>query len=194
MKTILAAVALLFVSAGVSASGNLRVNVTGPASESATVKISNTQLSTFDIKVTDEDGRTIFTKQTQSPSKDYIRQYDFSQLENGIYFLTVKAENTTNETKFSVKNGTIELIGERKMLEPYFNFEDDKLKMTFLNFSTEESTLIVYDDNRNELYSKKLSADFNIQHGLDMSNLPKGAYEIVLSTDSNLYDFNVSID
>jgi hypothetical protein len=194
MKTIFAALALLFVSAGVSASGNLRVNVTGLASESATVKISNTQLSTFDIKVTDEDGRTIFTKQTQSPSKDYIRQYDFSQLENGIYFLTVKAEKTTNESKISVKNGEIELIGERKMLEPYFNFEDEELKMTFLNFSSEESTFIVYDDKRNELYSKKLSADFNIQHGLDMSNLPKGAYEIVLSTDSNLYDFNVSID
>jgi hypothetical protein len=194
MKTIFAVLAFIFVSAGVSASGNLRVSLTGPTSESATVKISNTQLSTYDIKVTDENGRTIFTKQTESSSKDYIRQYDFSQLENGIYFLTVKAEKTTNETKFSVKNGAIELIGERKILEPYFNFEDDKLKMTFLNFSTEESTLIVYDDKRNELYSKKLSADFNIQHGLDMSNLPKGAYEIVLSTDSNLFDFNVSID
>jgi hypothetical protein len=194
MKTIFAVLAFIFVSAGVSASGNLRVSLTGPTSESATLKISNTQLSTYDIKVTDENGRTIFTKQTESSSKDYIRQYDFSQLENGIYFLTVKAEKTTNETKFSVKNGAIELIGERKILEPYFNFEDDKLKMTFLNFSTEESTLIVYDDKRNELYSKKLSADFNIQHGLDMSNLPKGAYEIVLSTDSNLYDFNVSID
>jgi len=194
MKTFFAALALLFVSAGVSASGNLRVNVTGPASESATVKISNTQLSTFDIKVTDEDGRTIFTKKTQSPSKDYNRKYDFSQLENGIYFLTVKAEKTTNETKFSVKNGEIELMGERKMLEPYFNFDDKKLKMTFLNFSAEESSLIVYDDNRNELYSKKLSTDFNIQHGLDMSNLPKGDYEIVLSTNINLYDFSVSID
>jgi hypothetical protein len=106
----------------------------------------------------------------------------------------VKADKATNQTKFSVMNGEFQLIGERKMLEPYFNFDDNNLKMTFLNFSTEQSTLIVYDDKRNELYSKKLSADFNVQHGLDMSNLPKGSYEVVLSTDNNLYDFNVSID
>lgn len=194
MKTIFAALVLLFVSVGVSASGNLKVNLNGANSDMATVKISNTQMSTFEIEVSDESGNVLFTKQTTAPSSIYDRNYDFSALDNGIYFLTVKVANETNETKFSINNGEFKVLEESKTLKPVFSLDDKKLKMTFLNFSAEESTLIVYDDKRNELYTKELSADFNIQHGLDMSKLPKGSYEIVLSTESDLYDYNVLID
>ena len=189
----MAVAAATLISGGVFASGNLKVNFTGVRADMAVIEISNTNQSIFEIEVKNEEGEVIFWKETNTPTTNYKKTYDFSKLEEGNYFLTVNIDRETQETKFVVENGTLRMIEEKKMLEPFFSFNNNALKMTYLNFAGEGASLHIYDENRNELYVKNFSAEFNVQHGLSMAKLPKGSYDVVLSTESNSYNYGVTI-
>ena len=121
------------------------------------------------------------------------KNYDFSKLEDGKYYLKVSVGNESHESEFEVNRGNLNLLGEKKIVEPYFSFNNNELKMTYLNFSKEKAKMYVYDVYGNELYSKKFNNEFNIQHGLNLSRLPQGTYSVLLSTDGNSYNYDVSL-
>jgi hypothetical protein len=158
------------------------------------VEITNVKMSTFEIDVRNDMGELVFSKETSAPATSYKRNYDFSRLEDGTYFFTVKVDNELTETKFKIERGEVKIIEEKKMVDPVFVMDNKQLKMSFLNFSQENSTLIVYDKLRNPLYEKELKPDFVTQHGLDFSKAKSGKYEVILSSGNNIYSYDVLID
>lgn len=197
MKTIrnlFAAVLAVFVFGGAMASGNLRVNIKSLNNDLTEVEILNTKSSVFAIDVKNAQGEIVFYKETKSPSENYKRVYDFSKLENGSYFLTVKIDNEWKETKFEIKNGKMNFVKQKKIVSPVFIFSNNQLKLSYLNFEEENSTLIIYDNNRNVLYQKDLRSDFITQHGLDFSKTARGNYEAVLSSGNEVFSYNIYVD
>lgn len=194
MKTIAALLTVIISGTTAMATGNLRVNVGNTDADVAMVEISNLTESTFEIDVRDEYGDLIFFKKTQEPSTSYKRNYDFSALEDGIYSLSVSVGNETTHTRFRIDEGMIRVVNETKMVRPVFLFEDNALKLTYLNFAGEKVGLYVYDRSNQELYKKDLKSDFAIHHGLDFSKLPRGKYEVVLASGNEVYDYQVNID
>jgi len=194
MKNLFAlAIAVLIVN-GAMASGNLRVNIASGNNEFAEVEISNVAMSTFEIDVKDENGDIVFYKETQAPASNYKRNYDFSKLADGNYYFTVKIENESTETKFNINRGELTVFEEKKMVDPVFMFENNELKLTYLNFSEENTSLIVYDSSRNQLYEKDLKSNFVNHHGIDFSKVAKGNYEVVLSSGNDIHSYDVFID
>jgi hypothetical protein len=194
MKTIFALVLAVFVYGSVNASGNLRVNITDLNNSLTEVEILNAKMSMFEIDVKNEKGELVFFKETTSPATNYKRKYDFSKLENGVYFFTVKIDNELKETKFRIENGKMTVLKQTKMVEPVFIFDDNQLKLSYLNFDGENSSFIVYDSNRNELYRKNLNSDFITQHGLDFSKATRGSYRAVLSSGNNVFSYDIFVD
>ncbi len=194
MKTIFALVLAVFIYGGVIASGNLRVNITDLNNSLTEVEILNAKMSMFEIDVKNEKGELVFYKETKSPATNYKRKYDFSKLENGVYFFTVKIDNESKETKFSIENGKMTVLKQTKMVEPVFMFNDNQLKLSYLNFDEESTSLTVYDSNRNQMYQKDLKSDFVTQHGLDFSKAARGSYRAVLSTGFNAYTYDIYVD
>lgn len=195
MKTMKNSILVLFallISGSIFASRNLKVNFTGVKSDLAIVEISNVKSSPIEITVKNDVGEVIFSKATQ-PATNYKKNYDFSKLEDGTYYLTVKVDNEINESEFQVERGTLNLVGEKKIVLPYFSFNNNELKMTYLNFSEEKASMIVYDVYGNELYSKRFNNEFNIQHGINLARLPKGSYSVVFSTNDDSYNYSVSV-
>ena len=194
MKNLFAlAIAILIVN-GAMASGNLRVNIASGNNEFAEVEISNVAMSTFEIDVKDENGDIVFYKETQAPASNYKRNYDFSKLADGNYYFSVKIENESTETKFNINSGELTVFEEKKMVDPVFMFENNELKLTYLNFSEENTSLIVYDSSRNQLYEKDLKSNFVNHHGIDFSKVAKGNYEVVLSSGNDIHSYDVFID
>ena len=72
--------------------------------------------------------------------------------------------------------------------------KNKELKFSYLNFNKEETSVLVYDNNRNMLFEKNLSPEFVTQHGFDFSKVPRGNYEVVLSSGNNVYSYDVFID
>jgi hypothetical protein len=194
MKTIFAVAIAGLIGSSALASGNLKVNITNGSKDLAEVEISNVKMSKFEIAVTDDNGEVIFYKETKAPAASYKRIYDFSRLDDGTYFFTVKIDNETTETKFSIEKGQVKVVEEKKMVYPVFVMDNKQLKLTYLNFAKENSKLIVYDRFRNSVYEKDLKSDFVTQHGIDLSNTPRGNYEVVLSSGDSVHSYNVFID
>lgn len=194
MKNLFAAAIAVLLVNGAMASGNLKVNIASGNSEFAEVEISNVAMSTFEIDVKDENGEVVFYKETKAPATNYKRKYDFSNLADGTYFFTVKIDKESHETKFEIDNGQVNVMEEKKMVDPVFTFENNELKMTYLNFSGENTSLLVYDSRRNQLYEKDLKSDFATHHGIDFSKAPKGNYEVVLSSGNEVHSYDVFID
>lgn len=194
MKSILALLVAGLIGTSAMASGNLRVNIAPGINERTNVEISNARMSTFKINVTNEYGEVIFNKETKSPANTYKRSYDFSRLDDGTYFFTVKVDNETTETKFDIERGEMKIIEETKMIDPVFLMDNKQLKLSYLNFQQENTKLYIYDKFRNPVYEKDLKSDFVQQHGVDFSKAPRGNYEVVLSSGNSLHSYDVVID
>jgi hypothetical protein len=185
---------LAVLSAGtVMATGNLRMNISSGEKDEAVVEISNLKTSVFQIDVKDENGEVIFYKKTKVPSTNYKRVYDFSRLDDGTYSMTVKIDRELTEKRFDIRNGQVNVLAEKKVVEPFFVHDNQQFKMSYLNFSGDDVKLFVYDNNRNEIYKKDFSSDFTIHHGLDLSKLPRGNYEFVLSSGNEIFDYKIRL-
>ncbi|MDO8928522.1 MAG: hypothetical protein Q7W54_06005 [Bacteroidota bacterium] len=196
MKTI-SKLAMLFAFVAFAntlmASGNLKVNILPLTSEKAVVAISNSSAANFKISIANEKGETVYYKETAAGSNDYRKVFDFSNLEKGDYKLAVSVDGSTAERLFKIENKNIAVGKEKSIMEPYFAYKEGVLKMSYLNFSEENLSLNFYD--KNELvYSKKIGDKFNVNEGFNLSKLNKGAYSVVLSTDSNSYTYNLNVE
>ncbi len=80
------------------------------------------------------------------------------------------------------------------MVDPVFVFDNKELKFSYLNFNGDNTTLTVYDSERNLLHEKNLKSDFVTQHGVNFSKAPRGTYEVVLSSGNEVHSYDVSID
>lgn len=195
MKTILK-VTLLFAFVAFAntlfAVGNLKVNIIPLSSEKAVVAISSLTDSNLKISVTDDIGRLVYYKETTDPSANYRKVYNFSDLEDGKYNLSVVSDNLTTERQFEISNKTITVGEEKTMLEPFFSYEDGYLKFSYLNFNKENVSLYFFD--KNELvYSKKIGRDFKVNSALNLSKLKEGNYVAILAAGGKEYKYPIDI-
>lgn len=174
------------------ASGNLKVNILPLNAEKAVVAISTLSNSNFNITIADENGQIVFYRENLGPDKNYRKVYDFSDLENGTYQLTVVSDDLTAERQFQKSRGHIEVGEEKTTLEPFFVYESNILKCSFLNFNKEDITLYFYKNNV-EVFSKAIGHDFIIQQALDLSKLGKGSFEAVLSAGIKQFSYPIKI-
>lgn len=195
LKTSLALLALILTSGAVMATGNLKVNVTPVKSEKAVVNVSSSAQSHFEIEVRNDAGDLVFYKETNSPSKSYNKLYDFSNLEDGLYTFKVKLDKQVSTSNLDISNGNVAVVSERKDAEPYFTLENNKLKMSFLNYENEDVKLYLYDNSTNELVMEKdLESEFAINYGLDFTQVKNGNYDAVLTSKNKYYKYNVVVD
>jgi len=198
MKTIktISKLTMLFAFVAIAntlmASGNLKVNILPLTSEKAVVAISNTTASNFQISIANDNGETIYYKETGADSKDYRKIFDFSNLEDGDYKLTASVDGLTTERSFKVDKRNIAVGKEKTDMEPYFAYKEGVLVLSYLNFSEENVSLNFYDKD-DLVYTKELGNKFNLNEGFDMSKLANGEYTVVLSTNDKSYNYNVEV-
>jgi hypothetical protein len=195
IRTSLVLIALLFVSGAVVASGNLKVNITPAETDKAVVDVTSAAQSLYVIELKDQRGDIVFYKETKSPSDSYKKLYNFSNLDDGSYTFTVKIDNEMETKTLDIRYGDVKVLNSRKDLAPFFNFEDNKLKFSYLNFEQEDVKLYLYDSKTRDLVmEKKFDSDFAITDGLDFSKAQSGTYEAVLSGNYKFYTYEVVVD
>ncbi|MFY9153899.1 MAG: hypothetical protein WAO52_17900 [Prolixibacteraceae bacterium] len=195
MKTILKMTLVIAFAAFANtmlANGNLKVNLLPISGEKAIMDISTLSNSKFTITVTDEKNQIVFFKETAEPVEYYHKVYDFSDLQEGLYFLTVECNDLKSECQFEKRHGSIEVGKEKITLEPFFGYQDGIIRCTYLNFPKEKVKLSFYENDQ-LLYSKEIGRNFNVNEGLNVSKLGKGEYVAVLSAGNNEYYYPIEI-
>ena len=195
MKTMLKVTflfALVAFASTLFASGNLKVNILPVDSEKALVAISTLSDSNFNITITDDNDHIVYYRENTDPGENYRKVYNFSDLEDGTYKLTVVSNDLTAERQFEKSHGLIKVGEEKTTLEPFFGYEDGILRCSYLNFTKEDMTLYFFKNNE-PIYSKEIGRDFNVQQALNLSKLGKGTYEAVLTAGGKQFTYPIEI-
>jgi hypothetical protein len=192
MKTIkfLSTVVAVSIVAIATAVEKPKMKVVPLTPDRAVVSIHNNNAAVFELSIVAKSGDLVYYKQSAKPLNSYQKVYDFKELENGNYTLTLKVNDTRLSKEFEVASSGI-YVGESKMrFDPYFAFSGDVLKLSYLNFDGESYALNIYNEN-GLVYKTKLGKDFNMVNGYDLSALESGSYEVVLSSASNEFTYSL---
>lgn len=189
MKTIITVMAVAIVAIA-TAVEKPKMNVVPLTADRAVVSIQNETAAMFKLSIYAENGDLVYYKQSAKPLNNYQKVFDFKNLENGIYTMNLKVNDTRVSKEFAVASNEI-TIGESKFrFDPYFNFSDEVLKLSYLNFDSESFSLSIYNEE-GVVYQTKLGNDFALTTGYDLSALSSGKYEVVMSSLSNEFSFNL---
>lgn len=167
-----------------------KMSVTPITTNRAVVSILNENPAVFEMSIEDRNGAVVYYKQTNSALTDYRKVFDFEGLDAGEYVFNLKVNDTKVSNNFEVSNNGI-VVGESKMhFDPYFNYTNNVLQLSYLNFDQERLMLKFFDENR-LVYKTELGKDFNIATGYDLSKLERGTYRVVLSSNKSQYTYDL---
>ena len=192
MKTIkfLSTVMAIAIVAVASAVEKPKMNVVPLTPDRAVISIQNDNAALFELSIVAENGDLVYYKESTKPLNSYQKIFDFTQLENGNYTLKLKINDTSLSKDFQVASKGI-YVGESKLrFDPYFAFQDNVLKLSYLNFDGENFSLDIYDKD-GLIYKSKLGKDFNMVSGYDLSALTEGKYDVVMSSLNKEFTFSL---
>ena len=192
MKTIKLAITILAVASAAIVYGveKPKLNVIPVTADRAVVSVKNENPAVMEVSIKAANGDLVYYKQTEEPITDYRKIYDFADLVAGEYVLNLKVNTTEVTNEFEVSREGI-VLGETKMrFDPYFDYNEDVLKLSYLNFDQENLRLSFYNEE-GLVYKTKIGNDFNIATGYDLSKLEHGSYRVVLSSFNREFAFNL---
>jgi len=190
IRTLTMTFAILVLANVAMATGNLRVDILPLTAERAVVAISNSAESNFEISIENSAGEIVYYKETEGKVLDYRKVYDFSRLEDGQYTLVVNIDGATSKREFSIDSRNIAVGKLKNLVKPYFAFDNDVLRVAYLNYPGETMDLMIYEGD-NLIYNKALENTFSVNEGLNLSKLKTGNYQVVLATGDEVYDYTV---
>ena len=185
--------ALVVVANNLFAAGNLKVSMIALKNVKAAVAISTLSNSNFNITISDEMGQIVYYQENTDQGDIFRKVYNFSNLEDGTYKLTVASDDLTTERQFQKTRGCICVGDEKTTLVPFFSYKDNLFRCSYLNFNKENIVLHFYGNNQ-EIFSKRIGNEFSIQQVLNLSKLNKGNYNAVLSAGNKVFSYNIEVE
>jgi len=193
MRALTMMFAIIVIANVALATGNLRVDILPLNAERAVVAISSSAENSFEISIENSAGEIVYYNETEGKMADYRKVYDFSKLEDGKYTLIVNIDGATTKRDFNIDSKNMIKVGKMKsIVEPYFAFNDDVLRVAYLNYPGEKMDLLIYDGN-DLIYNKALENTFSVNEGLNLSKLKAGNYQVVLATGDQVFDYTVEV-
>jgi hypothetical protein len=167
-----------------------KMNVIPLSDENALIAIANENPTFFELSIEAENGDLVYHKESASEISGLRQVINYSNMENGNYTLKVKVKDTYVLRDLEINNKGM-VVGELKLkYAPYFDFESDVLKLSYLNFDEENVKFKIY--NEGELvFENKLGKDFVISAGYDLSKLEKGKYQLELASLNQQFTFDI---
>ena len=165
--------------------------VTPISPDRALVSIQNENAALFELSIYANNGDLVYYKQSEEVSNNFQKVFDFKNLETGNYTMNLRVKDTRLFKEFEVTSKGISFDEESKLrFDPYFNYADNILKVSYLNFDGENLKLNFYDKN-GLIYQSDLGKNFDVQSGYDLSALDSGNYEVILSSRNNEFKFSI---
>ena len=189
IKTIIAA-ALVVLTVTASAIERPKMELVPVNAEQAKITVVNENPAFLELSIYSNRGDMVYYKQTEEMLRDYSKIYDFKNLEPGKYILSLKVNDTEVTNDFEVNNKGIN-IGQKKVnYDPFFKFDNNELKISYLNFDKERLKVKIYN-NKGLVYETDLGNEFNVVKGWDLSKLENGKYTVVLNSFAKTYSYNL---
>ena len=151
------------------------------SADQVAISFLNKQVSNYEISINASNGDIVYYKQSEKPAVSYQKIYDMQSLINGDYKLSIKVNGLTLERDFTVTTGKIYFDETQTNFDPYFVFDGNDLKFSYLNFKLEKFNMKIFKENE-LVYYTTVGKGFPINRGYDLSKLEAGNYKVVLSS------------
>lgn len=158
------------------------------------VSLENIQARKVSLTIENLDGTAEFYSTKVNGNEDFKKVFDLSNLEDGSYVLVARFENNTLKKEFTVKNS--EVVSSNKTIDlacqPVFKNTEEGLIVLFqcptkddvsVSFNTDFKTFFTHNAK-----NSKLATKYNV------SALPEGNYEIVLSAGEYEFSYDFEIE
>ncbi|MBN1925687.1 MAG: hypothetical protein JW798_07625 [Prolixibacteraceae bacterium] len=145
----------------------------------ASIRFESPVPTLFEMTIQNEQGEIMYYKKSGERTGQYNHQFDFSGLNAGKYLVCVNYGNQSLNRELLVSSEKIIISPVEFCYEPYFSTEGGKLNVSFLNVAQKEVYLTIYQKGK-LVYGMYLGKDMIIQKRLDLNQLEKQEYEVVL--------------
>jgi len=186
---ILAIIAIFITGIGFSAN-NQKLSVDPIGKNKILLSYESETDTPFEITIRDEGGETLYHWQSKIPLERFKKVFNLTELEKGEYSLCIDyGENCINHA-LEINEEGIAIDTVFQLYKPYFSYENQMLKLSFLNPAQNEVFLYLY--TKNELVNQiNLGKDLNVQRIFNLSKLYDGEYDVVLTDFFKEYHFEV---
>lgn len=192
MKTkvfILTIISMLLLVKGFAAK-NPTMSVLPVESHKAMVTCKTDDVKQLDFMIKDERGALLFHEEIGNGATDFRKIFNFSELDNGTYTLSLNCDNCTIYRDLIISGRKLKVGEEVRAYEPVFRSENEKVYLNFLNPSKGNVSLSIYG-NGERITRRYLGNQFTIQKCFDLSKMESGDYEFVLSDRYSEHLFTV---
>ena len=159
--------------------------------EKTILTFENSKLAHFELTISNSENEILYYKKSESPVENYKTVFDFSNLDNDTYHVSLTAGSWTIDREMTVKGNRIEVGEEVRLAAPVFSYNENLLSVSFLNMGQKNVFLNIYKEG-DHVSGKKLGNEVCIQKSFDFSKLDKGIYEVVINDRYKNYSYYVT--
>lgn len=170
----------LFVASIGNATEIPKMSIEPTSYEKAMVTFNSPTAFPIEVSIYTVNGEMIYYWKSEKPQKQLTRIFDLSKIGYGDFDVCINYGMQSINRELSVQKSGIKVGPSVQLYEPYFRFENNQLKVSFLNTVQKSVYLNIYKDGEH-VTGVNLGKTLDIQKCLDFSKLEKGKYDVILS-------------
>ena len=166
----------------------MNITVLDNAKALVEVEVPNSEKTVISFE--SEDGNIIYYKELLSYNSNFEATLNLTDLKNGTYKVKVKTGYAVIKSSIILKDGKISVEPVKTEYDPVFVFNDNTLRISYLNLGQNDFEFRVYKDG-GLIYNRKMGNAIDMQTKFNFSWLNKGAYEVILASEDEKYCYTV---
>ncbi|MDO8952277.1 MAG: hypothetical protein Q7U86_06600 [Draconibacterium sp.] len=170
----------LFIAAISFATDLPKMNVNANDASKLAVSFESTTASPVELMISDRDGVILYSWKSEMPEAKISKMYNLSELGDVTFNICLNYGGKSINWEVCIKGKNCTVGPAVQLNEPFFNYKNDHLNVSFLNVAQKSVYLNIYK-NGEHYNGFTLGKDMDIQKCIDFSMAEKGSYEIVLT-------------
>lgn len=158
------------------------------SNDRAVVSLNNDSQVETKLTIENAAGNVVYYNDGSINEKVYSKVFDFKNLIDGEYKITVSNKYGTNSMFFTVEYSAI-VENTDETVSPFVEVKDNVLKIFFLNNKLSDVELSLSNEE-GEVFNKSLGKDFSINAGFNLESLESGDYDINITDGVKTYCYN----
>ena len=148
----------------------------------------------IEIKLENGEGEVLVSEHAKGQGV-FMKKYIMTSLPDGIYYLKLMKNGIQTVQPVEVLTGRVQIVEAPKnaKFEPvFYERGDHKLDINALMPGYEKVEIRIMDKSNHVVFETSLSDVFTLHERVDVSELSRGSYTLVVKTvdDSYAYNFN----
>ena len=161
-------------------------------------KLIDLVLRNFDgelvISVKDLNGQVLYSESYKGSK--FSKKYDIETLPAGDYFFEIEGYTKIKLMPFNVTSKEVKFNNEIEVVyfKPIVRRDNDLIFISKIALKNESLTISLIDDSENVLYNETIAGTATLGKVLNVKELKKGSYKLVLSSDNRFFMDEIKIE